>query len=264
MSAAEYELVYHEGIPGRGEFVRLLFEATATPYTDTALSQGQGAIEPYMNGTFDGNEINPIPFAPPVLRHGQNVISQTPNILLYLSTRLRNPIDLASSEDATARASGDYSPPTCDDVALFHVHAMTLTILDLNNETHDTHHPISVSSYYEDQKSQAIERARDFRKNRVPKFFRHFEQVLEKGGQGWLIGTNATYADLCLFQVIDGLKFAFPNLLSKLLPSHPKLESHYARVKAAPRIKQYLESDRRQQYSMGVFRHYQELDEPNN
>ncbi|GAA5904916.1 glutathione S-transferase [Sporobolomyces salmoneus] len=265
-SSPEYELIYHAGIPGRGEFIRLFFEATGTPYKDSALVEGQSAIEPYLNGTFEGRDKNPVPFAPPILKHGDVVISQTSNILFYLATHLDSPIDLSTSPSSDPSPSKKLkpSPRSLQDSHLYHVNALALTILDLNNETHDTHHPISVSSYYEDQKEAAIERAKDFRKNRVPKFFNHFESVLEKGGGEWLVGSEPSYADLCLFQVVDGLKFAFPNFISKELPNYPKISAHWERVKSAQKIKSYLESDRRQKYSMGVFRHYEELDEPHN
>lgn len=65
-----------------------------------------------------------------------------------------------------------------------------------------------VGLYYEDQKEAALERAKDFRENRVPKFFKHFESVLssnkESGGE-WLIGDSITYADLALFHLVDGV-----------------------------------------------------------
>ncbi|GAA6027008.1 hypothetical protein JCM8097_006035 [Rhodosporidiobolus ruineniae] len=260
----EYTLIYHAGIPGRGEFVRLLFEATGTPYTDTALTEGQDAIGPYLDGSFEGNDKNPHPFAPPILKHGDTVISQTPNILLYLATHLTSAIDLdaAAEGDEPASKKTKASPASVDDPSTFHAHALALTALDLANEAHDTHHPVAVSQYYEDQKDAALPKAKNFREERVPKFFQHFEDNLKRSSTDFLLSTGPSYADLVLFQTVDGLKFAFPNLLAKLIPSkYPKVSAHYDRIKAAPRIKAYLESDRRQKYSMGVFRHYEELDE---
>ncbi|KPV75944.1 uncharacterized protein RHOBADRAFT_14034 [Rhodotorula graminis WP1] len=240
--SAKYTLIYHAGIPGRGEFPRLFLEATATPYEDTALTVGQDAVKPFLDGSFDGSDANPLPFAPPVLKHGSVVISQTSNILLYLATHA--------------------SALSVDDPALFHAQELALTVLDLNNEIHDTHHPIAVSAYYEEFKDEAIKRAGDFRKNRLPKFFKHFEDNLQRSSSDYLLSSGPSHADLCLFQVYDGLLFAFPRLMAKTLPEYPKVRNLYERVKAAPRIKAYLESDRRQKYSMGIFRHYPELDEP--
>ncbi|BGP38013.1 hypothetical protein JCM10449v2_001940 [Rhodotorula kratochvilovae] len=238
---AKYTLVYHAGIPGRGEFARLFFEATGTPYEDTALTAGQDGIKPYMGGSFEGSDTNPLPFAPPILKHGSTVISQTPNILLYLATHIASPIDLdAGGEEGEPASKKAKASPL---------------------GTHDSHHPISVSSYYEDQKDEAIKRAADFRKNRVPKFFKHFEDNLHRSSSGYLLNSGPSHADLCLFQVYDGLLFAFPKLLAKIGPEYAKLRALYERVRDAPRIKAYLASERRQEYSMGVFRHYEELDE---
>ncbi|GAA5862191.1 hypothetical protein JCM3774_004816 [Rhodotorula dairenensis] len=263
MQDDKYELIYHAGIPGRGEFVRLFFEATATPYVDTALVQGQSAVKPYLEGSFPGADNNPLPFAPPCLKHGDIVISQTPNILLYLATHIPTPVDLDSGgaeEGEPAAKKAKASAASVDDPSTFHAHAFALTVLDLNNEAHDTHHPVSVGSYYEDQKQEAKRRAADFRSSRLPKFFQHFEDNLKRSESDYLLESGPTYADLCLFQVVDGLRFAFPKRMAKLEPEFPKLMKLYERVKEAPRIKAYLESERRQKYSMGVFRHYDELD----
>ena len=59
------------------------------------------------------------------------------------------------------------------------------------------------------------------------------------------------------------MKFAFPNAMARL-----EKEGKYTRVFALhksvqerPKIKKYLASERRQQYSNGIYRHYPELDE---
>ncbi|TNY22503.1 glutathione S-transferase [Rhodotorula diobovata] len=262
-SSDSFKLIYHAGIPGRGEFPRLFLEATGTPYEDTALTVGQDAVKPYLDGSFEGSDSNPLPFAPPVLKHGSVVISQTSNILLYLATHVSSPIELdAGGEDGEpASKKAKASALSVDDPKLFHAQELALTILDLNNEIHDTHHPIAVSAYYEEFKDEAFKRAGDFRKNRLPKFFKHFEDNLQRSTSGYLLSSGPSHADLCLFQVYDGLLFAFPKLMAKVGPEYAKVTALYERVKAAPRIKAYLESDRRQQYSMGIFRHYPELDE---
>jgi len=141
----EYELLYHPGIPGRGEFVRLLFEAAGVPYKDPANEDPpndsgangyalvQAASSPESTGDEDGN---PPAFAPPALRHygaGKNgkalLIHQTPNIMLYLGGKL----GLAGSDEAEK----------------YWVNQVALTALDLSNEIHDSHHPLAVMKYYE-------------------------------------------------------------------------------------------------------------------
>ncbi|EXJ90426.1 glutathione S-transferase [Capronia coronata CBS 617.96] len=248
-----FRLVYWPGIPGRGEHIRLAFEATGTPYTDVSnqTEEGVGAVIKQVSEDNTGDESNPPPLAPPILQHGDDItISQTPNILLYLGPKL-----------------GLVPDPKDDPVGLYHVNALTLTALDgLSNEPHDVHHPIATTLYYEDQKPEALKKAKDYRENRLPKFLGYFERVLSgkaSGGGEYLYGGKLTYADLVLFQTLDGVSFAFPNCISKLRKSgkYDKVWALYERVKGLEPIKAYLASDRRLKYSMGIYRHYPELDD---
>lgn len=245
-----YQLIYWPGIPGRGEFIRLALEEAGAKYTDTATQEnGGGTVMSQIREANKGDSNCPPPFAPPILKHGKYTISQTPNILLYLGTQL----GLAPSV-------------TDDPIGMYHVNSLALTILDgLSNEAHDTHHPIAVADYYEDQKEEALKKAKDYKEARLPKFFGYLERVLSsdasQGGE-YLYGGKLTYADLVLFQALDGVTFAFPKCVSKLRDSgkYEKLFGLYERIKSRDKIKAYLNSDRRQQYGMGVYRHYPELD----
>lgn len=246
----EYHLLYWPGIPGRGEHIRLAFEEAGAPYTDTAHQEDGGKVVASQIGASNqGDATNPPPLAPPILKHGAYTLSQTPNILLYLGPLL-----------------GLSPEPANDPVGMYHVNELTLTALDgLSNEAHDTHHPVAVMQYYEDQKDEALKKAKDYRENRLPKFFAYFERVLageaSKGGE-YLYGGQLTYADLVLFQTVDGLSFAFPKCVGKLKESgkYDKVFALWERVKGREKIKAYLESDRRQKYSMGIYRYYEELD----
>lgn len=116
-----------------------------------------------------------------------------------------------------------------------------------------------------EQKDEALKKATDFRASRIPKFFAYFENVLEnneKEGKGQhLVGDRLTYADLTVFHVVDGLSFAFPKEIEARKKDYPLLFTKlYEGLKANKSIKDYLSSDRRQAYSMGIFRHYPELD----
>lgn len=193
-----YELLYHPGIPGRGEYIRLAFEAAGVKYTDPA-NESQGgydAVKAAMGSGSTGDEDgNPPSFAPPMLRvagAGKNgkalLIHQTPNILMYLGPRI------------------GLTPE--DEVDRLHTNQITLTALDLSNETHDTHHPVAVMDYYEDQKDEALRKAKDFRANRLSKYFSYFERILKGNKQGanrYLVGAKLSHADTTLWQVIDGL-----------------------------------------------------------
>lgn len=205
-----------------------------------------------INPSSTGTQGNPPALAPPVLRvpgAGPNdqplIIYQTPSILSYLGPKL----SLAGTNEAEAQW----------------VLSHTLTALDLNNEAHDTHHPIAVAKYYEDQKEESLKKAADFRETRIPKFLGFFERVLkgnEEKGQGkYLVGEKLTYADTTLWNVLSGLLFAFPKELEARKGDYELLfGTFYDSVKEASGIKEYLASERRKPFSKGVFRHYPELD----
>lgn len=248
-----FRLIYWPTLPGRGEHVRLAFEATGTPYTDVANSTdgGVNAVMKQISDKNTGDAHNPPPLAPPILQHGDDVtISQTPNILLYLGPRL-----------------GLVPNPDDDPVGLYHVNALALTALDgLSNEAHDTHHPIASGEYYEDQKPEALRKAVDYRTVRLPKFLGYFERVLAgaaSAGGEFLYGGALSYADLVLFQTMDGVTHAFPKCMAKMRDGgdYDRVFALYDRVKALDKVEKYLESDRRMKYGMGIYRHYPELDE---
>lgn len=245
-----YELIYWPSVPGRGEHIRLAFEEAGVEYSDAAhVDDGMNQVLAQTSDKNTGDDQNPPPFAPPVLKHGDLIISQTPNILLYLGPKL-----------------GLVPDTEADPNGVYHVNQLALTALDgLSNEPHDVHHPVAVADYYEDQKTEALRKAADYRARRLPKFLAYFERVLSgpasKGGE-YLYGGSLTYADLVLFQTLDGVSFAFPKCVSKLRDSgdYEKLWALYDRVRAREKIKAYLDSDRRQAYSNGIYRHYPELD----
>ncbi|RMZ74825.1 hypothetical protein DV737_g5704, partial [Chaetothyriales sp. CBS 132003] len=245
-----YELIYWPSIPGRGEFIRLAFEATNTPYNDTAqIKDGLNSVLTQISEKNTGDGDNPPPFSPPILKHGDLVISQTPNILLYLGPKLGLVPESGKDPNGT-----------------FVVNELALTILDgLSNEPHDTHHPIASGDYYEDQKDEALRKAKDYREVRLPKFLAYFERVLSStasNGGEYLYHGSLTYADLVLFQSLDGVQHAFPKQVKALREGgkYEKVWALYERVKGLERVKAYLESDRRQKYGLGLYRYYPELD----
>ena len=233
-----YELYYWPGIQGRGEFVRLALEEAGAEYVDVARTRGGMAK---MMRLMEGKGATPRPFAPPFLKAGNFVVAQTANILLYLGAQ----------EGLAPKA----------EAGRFAVHQHQLTIADFVNEVHDTHHPIASSLYYEDQKREAKRYAAEFRKSRIPKYLGYFEDVLTKNGD-WLVGSRLTYADLSLFQIVAGLRYAFPTAMARLERRHKRVVAHHHRVAERPRIIRYLESDRRISFNeSGIFRHYPELDD---
>ena len=116
--------------------------------------------------------------------------------------------------------------------------------------------------YYEDQKREAKRRAADFTAERLPKFLSYFEQVLERNGSRVLVGNTVSYVDLSLFQMIEGLRYAFPRAMTKQERKHRRVIALHDRVAARPRLAAYLASERRLPFNQeGIFRHYPELDD---
>jgi len=232
-----YELYYWTGIQGRGEYVRLALEAAGAPYRDVAREDGDQVI---MKVT---GQVSTPSFAPPFLKDGDVVVGQVAAILLYLGDKL----DLAPK----------------DGPLKLWTHQIQLTIADFVLEGHDVHHPIGAGEYYENQKPESLRRAREFREQRVPKFLDWFEGILTRNPEGpaHLVGSRLSYADLSLFQVMDGLTYAFPMLMRELGPRYPHVAALCSTVAEHPKISAYLASGRRlPRNESDLFRHYPELD----
>ncbi len=244
-SPPRYELLYWPGIPGRGEFVRLAFEAAGVPYVDVGRlpsSRGGGAAAIARLLEEPGPWLTP--FGPPALRHGKVLVAQTAAILQYLAPR----IGLVPRDDASR----------------LRAHQIQLTIADLVTEAHDTHHPISSALYYEDQKPEAARRADGFVRERIPMFLGYLDRALDSNPAGkgrWLVGRAPSYVDLSAFHVVAGLRYAFPRAMERHERRVPRLGELHDRVAALPRIAAYLASKRRIPFNeWDIFRHYPELD----
>jgi glutathione S-transferase len=236
----EYELYYWSGLQGRGEFVRLAFEEAGAAYVDVARRpDGTTAMMKLMRR----KAAPPTPFAPPFLKHGDLIIPHVANILMYVGSKL------------------GLAPP--DEPGRHALHGLQLTITDIVAEVHDTHHPISGDLYYEDQKEPAKGRAAAFLANRVPKYLGYFERTLEMNphGPAHSFGPTLTYVDLSLFQLVEGLRYAFPRAMRGYGAEYPALAKLHDAVRRRPRIAAYLKSERRLAFNeSGIFRHYPELD----
>ena len=233
----KYELYYWPEIQGRGEYVRLALEEAGAAYVDVArVPRGTAAMMKMM----DAHGGTP-PFAPPFLKAGKLVIGQTANILLYLGSRH----GLAPKSEA----------------GKLWVHQLQLTIADFVLEIHDTHHPLGPSLYYEDARREAKKRSDEFWKERVPKYLGYFEQLADDNGGAYVTGRRLTYVDLSLFQIVDGLRYAFPRRMKAFESDIPGLVDLRNRVAERPNIKTYLASERRIAFNeQGIFRRYKELD----
>ena len=235
-----YELYYHPTVQGRGEFVRLALEEAGADYVDVARRKGNAGVPAMMKIIEDKRGTRP-PFAPPFVKVGKLIVAQTANILFFLGPRL------------------NLSP--CDEAGRLWAHQLQLTITDLVVEIHDTHHPITSWLYFEEQRPAARRRTKDFWRYRVPKFLGYFERILQKNGGRFLVGRRLTYVDLSIFQIIEGLHYAFPKRMKRFERKVPGLVALHDSVAARPRIKAYLASPRRIAFSQwGIYRYYKELD----
>jgi glutathione S-transferase len=235
-----YELYYWPSIQGRGEYVRLALEEAGANYRDVAREPGGMAAMTKLLEAKGSKGATP-PFAPPFLKAGRLVLGQTANILFYLGGRH----GLAPKVEA----------------GQLWLHQLQLTITDLVVEIHDTHHPLGPSLYYEDQRAAAKKRTAEFWSERVPKYLGYFERILEDNGGAYLTGRRLTYVDLSLFQIVDGLRYAFPRRMSAFERSIPGLIALHDRIAERPNIKAYLASERRIPFNEdGIFRYYKPLD----
>lgn len=236
-----YELYYWPGIQGRGEFVRLALEEAGVAYRDVARERD---AEKKLLDFLERQDLVTPPFAAPFLKAGDRIIAQTAAILDYLGDRH----GLAPSDESSRLWTLQ----------------IQLTIADLVAEVHETHHPLGAELYYEEQKSAALKRAKGFREARIPKFLRWFETILARNplGDAHLVGDEVSYADLSLFQTIEGLLYAFPEATKPALARSPRVARLHRDTAQRPRIRAYLVSDRRIPFNEdGIFRRYPELDE---
>ena len=236
------ELFYWPQIQGRGEFPRMLLEDAGVPYVDVC--RHVGGID-RMSAIMHGEGSPLIPLAPPFASIDGMWLSHTAAIMSYVGERY----GLAPHSEQEKHIA----------------RSLALTIADLITEAHDTHHPITIERHYEQQKDAALLRAAAFRDLRMPKFLRHIERNIvrndRRGGGGVIVGNAISYIDIAMFQIIEGLKYAFPRALARLDRELPMLRLLCGRVLHRARLTAYLASDRRLPFNEhDIFRKYPELD----
>ena len=231
-------------IQGRGEVIRLSFEEAGVEYIDVARNnQGQEDNQNAIIDILQNTNLMSPPFAPPFLIDGDIIIAQAAAILQYLAPKIGL---IGESQEEQIFA-----------------HQIQLTVSDFLTEVHDTHHPIASELFYEDQIEESKRRSANFIKIRIPKYLNYFEKIISnnKSNSGWLIGNSLTYPDLSLFQIIEGLHYAFPKAFANIAGNYTNTITLRDAVAARPNIASYLKSNRRIEFNtMGVFRYYPELD----
>ena len=231
-----YDLWYWPGIQGRGEFVRLALEAAGVAYRDRGPEDGADAL---VEDLEQRSGIRP--FAPPYLVDGDFCIAQVAHILAW------------AGEKHGFGAGGQE-----DDLRLI---MLQLTVSDIVAEAHNVHHPIATDLYYDDQKDAALRAAENFREQRIPKFFSYFEDALSANDGPFVLGGRWSHVDTSLFQLVEGLRYAFPQRMAAIEGDYPALVACHDAVAQLDGVKAYLASDRRIAFNEdGIFRHYPELD----
>ena len=235
-----YELYYWPTIQGRGEFIRLLLEDVGAEYVDIARKpESEGGGIPALRNFLDAPDHTAPPFAPPILKDGDTLITQTPLIMDYLAARHGL---TPKNENGRRRAL-----------------ELSMLFADFLVEVHDVHHPLAKEFYYEDQRDEALRRAPSFREMRIPKFYGFCERLLQS--DGFLVGGAFSHPDYSLFQIIEGMRYAFPNTMAKLEPNYPAVVALHRSISTRKGVAAYLASDRRIPFNKhGIFRHYPELD----
>lgn len=238
-----YELFYWPFLPGRGEFPRLVLEDAGVDYVDVArLPESEGGGMPALMAMREDAGAAVQPFAPPILRVGDLVIGQTAVICEFLAERH----GLAPDSEPGRLAARQ----------------LMLTLLDVVDEAHDTHHPLTSALAYEEQEEAAAVAGRAFAGERLPGWLDYLERIASKSDH-WLIGDRATYVDLALFQLVEGLDYAFPRAMAAHASRADAVLAIRDRVAARPRLAAYLASERRLPFNEdGIFRRYPALDKP--
>ncbi len=234
-----YELYYWPDIQGRGEFVRLALEEAGADYVDVARGRGGTAALMKLLG---GEKASRPPFAPPFLKAGKLVIAQTANILLYLGAA---PPPCARGRGR--QAVGQPAP----------AHHRRLPGRDPRHPPPDLLQPLLRRPARRSRAPRGIfpEAARA----QIPRLFR--ARASRAIGGRFLAGAKLSYPDLSLFQIVAGMRYAFPRAMLRLEKNLPRVRELHDAVAARPRIEAYLASKRRIPFNrQGIFRHYPELD----
>lgn len=240
---SEYNLYYWPSLPGRGEFVRLVLEQGGAAYTDVArLPEENGGGAQAIFAFLQGQRPGLVPLAPPFLHIDDLVLAQTANICMFLSRRLGL---VPESKGAQAEAM-----------------QLLLTVADFVAEVHDTHHPVSSTLAYEEQKEAARKRTQMFLTRRLGKFMGYFNNTIQRNDGHYSLGESISCVDLALFQLVTGLRYAFPRAFGRVETEIPRVIGVHDRVAEQPNLATYLASERRLPFNEnGIFRHYPELDE---
>src|SRR6266446_1532074 len=136
--------------------------------------------------------------------------------------------------DASGTARPPFAPPFLKDGEV--LIAQTANILLYLGRRHRLAPRDEAGRLWAHQIQLTIADAVDFIANRMPKYLGYFERVLERNKQGerHLVGSRTSYCDLSLFQLVAGLRYAFPRAMAGLGPRFLRVAALHARIAARP------------------------------
>ncbi|XP_035669728.1 glutathione S-transferase P-like isoform X2 [Branchiostoma floridae] len=205
--------------PGRGEFVRLIFEEAGVKFREV------NDFEVLKKLFFTEKQKGFYAFAPPMIQRGKFRLSQTSVICSYLGKQFGL---WPESEEDQWRAQ-----------------QLNITIHDFIAEGRLAFHGRNpVESYYT-QKEETQPYIDRFVATRLPRWLTHLETALKANndGQGFVIGGKLTYVDLGLLHVLRATESQFPQAWASN-DSIPLLKAFKARLSARPNLAAYFNSDR--------------------
>lgn len=217
--SSEWVLYYWAGFPGRGEFVRLIFEEAGEKYTEE--NSGEVIMSEIIQGKGDGYPM----FAPPLIKKGNFKLTQCHAICRYLGEEF------------------GLSPDTKEENAL--AEQLSITCHDYIAEGRLAFHGIDPTASYSTQKEETKPYLERFIKTRMPRWLTYFERALKfnNDGKGFVIGNKCTYVDLTLFHILRATEAQFPEQWAKA-DYIPALKAFKDRIAARPKIAEYLKSNR--------------------
>ena len=212
-----YELFYWPGLQGRGEFVRLALEDAGADYVDVCRGAGRGQGVAALTALLRSPGLAQQPFAPPILRDGE----------LLMSPRRQHPVPSRAKADAGARARGPApvrQRPATDDHGLRRQGS--------RHPSPDLERPLLRGPARGGAKHAEAFSPED------AKFLGYFERIVGRNpfGPDHAVGEATTYVDLSLFQVVEGLRYAFPRATANSPHRYPRLTALRTRVAGRPMI----------------------------
>ena len=240
-----YELYYWPGIQGRGEFVRLALEEAGADYIDIARGLGEDeAVLRRLMAALDSRR-----------HHASAICAAIPEGRRMLSSARLPPfcsisaIAMLSRQAIPSNGSGSIRSSSPSPIWSGR---RTMFII-----------PWAAAFTTRTKSRRRCAGQSIFREERIPKFLSWFEHIFNRNPQGdeHLAGNTVSYADLSLFQIVEGLRYAFPRWMKALRSEFPLVMALHRAIGHLPRIHAYLKSPRRLPFNeQGIFRHYPELD----